>query len=413
MRPDRIVLLLCLSLAPPSVRAAQDAGLPGSYLNFAGGPQAMGMGRAFVGLAEGADALPYNPAGLARLRPNVLGFLHSRTIEEASLDYISYAQPLYRLGGLGLGYARMASGSLPMTDEFNREVGRFQDLQQTWMAGFGLGLLKGVSAGAAFKYSRQELAGASASGWGLDLGFLGQVRQALRLGLRLKNLVPPVFRYESGEDRFPRSATLGASARLFRDRLALTFDTEKTLDAPQALQARLGAEAALFGVLRLRGGADLAAQEFTFGMGTVWGRYGLDYASASGRTGASHRFGMSYSWGGYPVSVFAKPQTFSPVGLRKSTMLSIQVDERRLVYSWELLIRNQSGDLIRSIRGNGRPPGVLEWDGTTELGMMVAAGNYSYVLAVTDKEGRTEITPARVVRVEYKTPLDALELQAQ
>src|SRR5690242_20262636 len=121
MRKIALSLLLIVTLVKGSATfAATNAGLPGSYLDYAGGAAVTGMGRAYVGLADGIDAVAWNPAGLALLRPNTIGFLHTQTQESAQFDYIGYAQPLYNLGGIGLSYIRMDSGALPQTNDFNQ-----------------------------------------------------------------------------------------------------------------------------------------------------------------------------------------------------------------------------------------------------------------------------------------------------
>src|SRR3989338_399657 len=158
MKKLLLIIGLAFLLRPSSARAIKpEAGLPGGYLNYIGGPEVTGMGRAYVGLADGIDAVPWNPAGLAFLRPNTIGVLHTATAEKASLDYLGYAQPIYRLGGIGMGYARLDSGSIPETNEFNQEVGKFRDVQQTMMIGYGYSPFKNIAFGGAFKYSEQRL----------------------------------------------------------------------------------------------------------------------------------------------------------------------------------------------------------------------------------------------------------------
>ncbi|MBI4051402.1 MAG: PorV/PorQ family protein, partial [Elusimicrobia bacterium] len=404
-----------------TVVQGQDAGLPGEYLNFAG-YRAVGMGRAYVGLAEGTDAVPWNAAGLGLLRPNTLSLLHTRTVENFNLEYISYAQPLYRWGGLGLSFVRLDSGALAQTDELNRETGSFRDVQETFMVGYGFtpftetsskGFIQRISLGTTFKYSQQKLAQASAKGMGMDMGTLLNLRYGLSLGLRIQNALPTKLKFETGTDEFPRVISTGFASRLFRQNLVLTADVDKAIGVTQKIKWRMGAEATLWQIAKLRGGFDFNRKEFTFGLGYIWGRYGLDYASSGSEIGLSHRFGISYSFGGYPVAVEAYPQAFSPVGMKKTTTLSVQINHSQRIFSWALDIRNQNRDLIRSIRGSGQPPSELVWDGTTEKGTMVPAGNYTYTLTVTDAEGRQETTPPQVVRVNYGTPLDTLELQSR
>ncbi|MBI4052088.1 MAG: PorV/PorQ family protein [Elusimicrobia bacterium] len=406
-----IIILLTYHLI--NFAYGQDAGLPGAYLNYAGGPQVNGMGRAFVGLAEGTDAVAWNPAGLSLLRPNMISLLHTETVEQAKLDYVGYAQPLYRWGGLGLSYVRLDSGSLPETNELNQEVGRFRDLQQTWMLGYGFRPIRRVSLGTTLKLSEQRLSGASARGWGADVGALIHFKYGIRLGLRVQNLVAPALKFDTATDRFPRLITGGLAAKVLNENLAITSDIEKALDVSQKMRWRVGLEGTLWQAAKIRGGFDFNRKEFTFGLGYLWGRHGFDYASSANSIGLTHRIGITYAFGGYAVSVQARPETFSPVGLQKRTALGIQVNHTQRIHAWVLEIRSQNQDLVRSIRGSGQPPPELVWDGTTEKGTMVAAGNYIYTLTVTDVEGKTETTPPQIVRVDYGTPLDTLELQTR
>ena len=59
------------------------------------------MARAVTAVAEGTDAVPWNPAGLGLLKPNQLSLAHTQTQEGAYLENIGYAQPIYRFGAFG------------------------------------------------------------------------------------------------------------------------------------------------------------------------------------------------------------------------------------------------------------------------------------------------------------------------
>lgn len=264
--------------------------------------------------------------------------------------------------------------------------------------------------GATFKFSQQRLADTYASGSGLDAGLLYGPIRWLRLGLRVQNIVPVKLKYETATDQFPRTLTGGFALRGLRDKAALTFDGEKALDFPQRLRLRGGLALTLGALVNIRGGYDFHRQEFSMGLGYIWNRYGFDYASSAGSAGLSHRFGVTMSFGGYNVAIRARPETFSPVGINKSTTMGIEVYNRQRVHLWEVAIRNQNRDLVRSMRGSGQPPPKLVWDGADLNGNMVSAGNYSYTLTVIDMDGRKEITPAQYVKVSYGTPLDTLEL---
>lgn len=406
----RGLLAAAVGLLTSMAYAASDFGLPGAYLNFAGGAQVFGMGRAYVALADGANAVAWNPAGLAFLRPNVIGFLHTRTSEEASLDYIGYAQPIYGFGGLGLGYVRLDSGSLPETNEFNQTLGTFRNVEETFMAGYGFTAVPWLSAGGTFKFSQQRMAGISATGWGLDLGFISELRHYLRAGMRFQNVITPALKYETATDKFPRLMTIGLAARLLQDCLILTWDMEKALDVSQGAKWRIGVEGTLWEVAKLRGGFDFSRKAFTFGLGYQWGRSCLDYSFTPIDTRFAQRFGVTYSFGGYPVSIHANPEAFSPLGLKKRTTFNIRVIHTESIYEWVLQIRDQDAKVIFSARGRGKPPEKITWDGRTQYGTVVPAGNYTYEFSITDMDGRTETTPQKIIRVEYGTPIDTLQL---
>ncbi len=413
-RISLFIFLAVLFLRQPEIVAAgQGAGLPGAYLNYAGGARVNGMGRSYVGLANDSDALVWNPAGLALLRPNVFSLLHTNTVEDATLDYLSYVQPLYHFGGIGFAFIRLDSGDLSVTDQFNVETGEFSNVEQTLLAGYGMNLVPGIAMGATINYSQQRIAGVSASGFGLDMGFLVQLPRDFSIGMRLQNIVPPKLKFETGTDQFPRVLTVGLAARMFDDRFALTWDIEKALDVPQSMQVRFGAEGTFFEVAKLRAGLDVQNREFTIGLGYLWGRSAVDYSFSNQQTGFSRMMGASYSFGGYGVTLRPSPKVFSPMGLKKKTSLLIRVNHTRPIHEWVVQIKNQDGNIVFTIRGSGIPPKELTWDGKTSYGMVVAAGVYRVVLTVTDKYGKTETTPTQVLKVEYGTPLDTLELQTR
>ena len=78
MKRTLSVLLACLGLlcGRSAAWAVSDlAGTGGAqFLKLGqGSARAMALGQAYVALAEGADAVAWNPAGLALLRPTVIG----------------------------------------------------------------------------------------------------------------------------------------------------------------------------------------------------------------------------------------------------------------------------------------------------------------------------------------------------
>ncbi|HAH31681.1 MAG TPA: hypothetical protein DCL44_05140 [Elusimicrobia bacterium] len=399
-----------------SVRAAEDAGLPGEYLNYTG-YRALGMGRAYTALADGPDALCWNPAGLGYLRPNTISMTHTRTMEEFNLDSIFYAQPVFKKGAFGVGYIRQDSGRLIMTDDLNRAMGRYSDVQETAVMGYGVSiinkrsskkLLHRLAIGSTIKYSRQSLYNVKAGGWGLDAGILAKLKYNLSLGIRVQNLVAPTLKYETASDKFPRSVVMGLALTLWGGQVIAAVDAGQALGVTQKLKCNIGAEGTLWKILKLRAGYDLSNRESIFGFGYTFGRSEAAYAANVTAEGPTQNAGFSYEFGGFPVTITANPEVFSPVGLKKSTTFTVKINPATRIYSWTLYIKDQDGNVARSFRGNGSPPGELTWDGSTQGGSMVAASSYIYTMEVTNAEGKKETTPSQVIRVVYGTPLDRL-----
>jgi hypothetical protein len=293
-------------------------------------------------------------------------------------------------------------------------VGSFHDVEQTIMAGYGVAVRRSTALGATLKFSHQSLSGAKASGWGLDLGMLQALRYGLVLGLRLQNAMTPTLRYSTGNDQFPRSLTAGLGCKLWRDRLIVELDAQRDLSDLQPTQVHFGIEGAVLPNAKVRTGFDITRKEFTIGLGYQFGRQAIDYAMASPTEGDyAQNFGYNYAFGGYAVTVNARPKVFSPSGIsNKTTTFIIEIKHTKRIYSWELQLRDQTNNVVRSIRGNGSPPPSIEWDGTNEHGANLSAGTYIYTLTISDIDGRKERTPEQVVTLKYPTPLDEMEMKS-
>ncbi|PCI40554.1 MAG: hypothetical protein COB53_00755 [Elusimicrobia bacterium] len=113
MMSKRVLLSLTFfaaaAAAAPAVHA-QDAAAGTSGASFMkigiGSPRALAMGRAYVALAEGSEAMTWNPAGLALTQQREFAYSYLRYIQEIdSPVFMAYAHPLGRtVFGANLGY---------------------------------------------------------------------------------------------------------------------------------------------------------------------------------------------------------------------------------------------------------------------------------------------------------------------
>lgn len=267
------------------------------YSNTAGvvelwmGARPLAMGGAFVGLADDANALFFNAAGLGQMR----GFaaLSSAGVRPAlgSLGDVTLTVPLV---GVGLRYFDF--GDVPEVDEYGNVIGSFSYRNYVLVAGAGMAgssvpfmrrlpVLGNLSVGAKIKYIIvSTLDPGSGSGLALDLGFMydygvhrpvSRSRYAFRLGIVVENLLGLPLRYGSGhQEGWERAAVIGAS---------LTFLNSLTIVADVAPNrgVRLGCEWNALNAIAVRAGIRVEdVVMWSLGTGVRFGMLSLDYALA-------------------------------------------------------------------------------------------------------------------------------------
>ena len=92
--------------------------------NVGSGARAQGLGNSFVAIADNADAVFANPAGLGQVSQRQVSYTNVSLLyagiegDDLGQHVVSYAQPLGEKMGLGLGYERIGSSLMSENGAF-------------------------------------------------------------------------------------------------------------------------------------------------------------------------------------------------------------------------------------------------------------------------------------------------------
>jgi len=300
-----VVYIGCFSPALPTSQAAGEAGgQPGQFLQFGVGARALGMGGAFYAVADDATAAYWNPAGLAYLERKEVTFMQSTLFADTQYGYFGYAHPTATKGTFSLGRVSLTSAGYEKVDAvFSPTTGEptsitpngsFQDTKSAMLLSWGKEATETLSFGLSLKNVTRQLDDSSDSFQTLDVGAM-RSKGNYRLAMGVQN----VFSMSSGDtdDKFPVIVKLGNSLKMFKERMILGFDVQKSQETP--LNWRFGGEywasrwfAVRFGIL-----AAPEIQETDFGFGIKTRRIIFDYSMGIHDLGTTSRISVGLRFG--------------------------------------------------------------------------------------------------------------------
>ena len=395
-----ILVALSLSAAPA---AAQDetGGVPGSWLSQYQTARTLGLGGAYVGVADEASAAIWNPAGLARLVPNELRFETARLFDDTSINALNFAVPGNKLPSFGLSIVYMNSGNFERTNDLNDPLGTFGEGETAYILSMAKNVNTRLSIGANAKLVRQTIEDFSGTGVGFDLGGIYNVTPAIKVGASVLNLGGPSITLRDTKETYPIEFRAGFSAQVLRGRGLLTAELDQS-DGP-GTRVRAGSEYWVQNSIGLRVGMD--DQEPAGGLSYRFaGKYQFDYGVVDHPLGMAHRLGLTYRFGGFFASAAADPPVFSPTGEKAVTKIDLNARTKGEPERWTLVLVNKSDETVRTFGGKGSPPAHLLWDGKGETGLPLPDGSYRYTLTVLDIDGNEIDSRTRVVQISTGGP---------
>jgi|YelNatPaOPRAMG01_1025707.scaffolds.fasta_scaffold00948_4 hypothetical protein len=190
-----LTLFSAASASPLAFAGMTKSGTTGAqFLKIPVGARAIGMGGAFVAVANDVTALYWNPAGVTRLQPRGGAcFIHTNWLADTRFDFAGVAVRLGGFGTLGFHFASLSMPDIKVRTEFEPEgTGEyFSAMDMSLGITYARELTDRFRMGFNAKYIRQQIWHMAASAFAVDLGFLYQTDFPwLTLGISLSNFGP-------------------------------------------------------------------------------------------------------------------------------------------------------------------------------------------------------------------------------
>ncbi len=299
--------LLCVSTAH-----AGTAKYGGEFMSTGIGARALGMGGAFVSIADDASAGYWNPAGMIYVQRREIILMHSERFGDlVNYDAGSFVQQLAgkdeKRAAFGFSFLRVGVDDIDKTDLVLVDgapqvisTSTFSETDWAFLVSYARLWNNMTSLGGSVKVVRKALDDESATGFGFDVGVLMKPWRRLSLGLSIQDVTSTFLIWDNETENILPLARLGISYPLLLDsvkgRLTLAagldvrFEGRKTATAywigESSADLRLGAEYWYDDLIAVRTGIEQHEEvDFMAGAGLrlPFGaqRLGLDYAFLS------------------------------------------------------------------------------------------------------------------------------------
>jgi len=183
-----------------------------------GGVRPMGMGGAFVALADDNSAIMFNPAGLGQLDKAQVTAAYDRLYAGLGDDslgrgFVSYVQPSQYYGAFALNLAMLHA---PLYRETTVTFGYGRSFGQSFYLGLNAkGLFAGYEENDYTEIDPLFSNGTSTNGVALDLGMLYKLTNSMSFGLAVMNVNQPNMAIgEDAEEKVPLTLQTGIALKL-------------------------------------------------------------------------------------------------------------------------------------------------------------------------------------------------------
>ena len=239
------------------------------------GARSLGMGGAYVALANTSDALFLNPGGLSQIDGTHITIFYQKPFGLEDVNFGSAA------ASISIWKTRLNFGVTTFGNNLFNE--------QTFSLAFSHHYQRRIFYGVAVRYKSISIENHGSSGtFGLDLGFVVPISRQLSWGFLTKNINRPNI---GSDEELPQSFKSGLSVSPVAD-LIVNFEIFKDVRFPEEI--RFGVEFQPIQKLALRTGTATNPSRFSAGFGVSVNQFTIDYAFFTHNDlGLTHQFSFS------------------------------------------------------------------------------------------------------------------------
>ncbi|MFC1559731.1 PorV/PorQ family protein [Candidatus Margulisiibacteriota bacterium] len=421
----KIAIILTAALIALTMLATAAFSVDPMYIGV--GARALGMGKAYVGVAEDADTVFMNPAGLGNIDKLKFSSMYTNFLEDVQYVVIGGAYPLDgEMGVIGGGIIATNVGGIPLTNQFGTFEANANYADNVMFVSYGIGLgefsedLKAFSVGGSLKYFSVGATGVSGeadgSGFGVDIGVLYEYTPYMQFGASIQNGINSGMDYPNTGEKgtIPSNLKLGTRVNIIGDKEsgkayyqgdntlngAVDYDFSMNEQMPSTLH--LGLEYVLIEDLTLRAGIDQnpgageVQSNLTLGVGYDYDGMQFNYAyhpygDIPGT--ATHFFSISYI-GAEEKPVKAAPKPTTPL-LTLVSPADKTITKNHIVKVAGVV---REGSVVREVMVDGEPVAVKDNKFETVVPLTLGKNLVQVQATAILPQVQTETVSARLIR---------------
>lgn len=326
-----IVLTIFVAMSV-SVAGTGIAKYAGDFISLGVGGRALGMGGAFVALANDVTSGYWNPAGLSRINYPQVALMHDERYGSlVNYDYGAVAMPVGPSTSWGLSVIRLGVDNIPDTrgalidlngngvldpeDRLdNSKIRSFGAVDWAFYLTYSKKQSDDFSYGANLKVIRRDLAEFSATGIGLDIGLWYTPMENVMLGVNLQDVTTTFLAWNTGTNELI-SPTMKIGSAFFIEAFGgrfvpaldfdIRFENRKSASTfalgPVSFDPRVGTEFQFKDAVAFRIGYN-DVRQLSFGAGLHLPKLNIDYSyayfagySSTERLDGTHRISLMFT----------------------------------------------------------------------------------------------------------------------